>query len=421
MTRTSSFPAAAKTASIAALAGVAMLAVVAGGVTGAQAPPQSGAAPFMDGHVHITDRVYREGIDPWVPQPVGPFDYARAREGGLNVVLDNIGAYGYEDYNGTVKQVGRLIETFHRVLDAHPDKMELALTGADVRRIVASGKMAVLLGIESGFDQDGDIDILRLWYRLGVRSIQFTSMMTTAYADATGRGGEHWGGINDRGRQLIAEMNRLGILIDITHATEPAMRQIVAASRAPVVASHVVMRSAAGGAAGVPDDIVQAVRSKGGVISLNSAAAAISPRYAEWRQGRPRATINGLTQAETLRPTLPFVRPRAPDYGEYWNAFDGEMMNRWRRFWAVPWREDPEGAALVPTVDDWADYVARAVAVAGPEHIAIGLDLFQSGSYFRDFDARHYHRLAEALKKRGVPTAVLAENWLRVLDTARVR
>ena len=81
-----------------------------------------------------------------------------------------------------------MIETFHRVLDANRAKMELALTATDVRRIVASGKMAVLLGIESGFDQEGDVDVLRLWPRLGVRLVQFASQVTTAYADSSVRG-----------------------------------------------------------------------------------------------------------------------------------------------------------------------------------------------------------------------------------------
>jgi len=98
--------------------------------------------------------------------------------------------------------------------------------------------MAVMLSVEAGFDQEGDIDILRLWYRLGVRVIQFSSQVTTAYADSSVRGEAKWSGINDKGRRLIAEMNRLGMLIDISHATEAAQRQIIAASRAPVVASH---------------------------------------------------------------------------------------------------------------------------------------------------------------------------------------
>src|ERR1044071_4702280 len=97
---------------------------------------------LMDGHVHITNRVYWEGIDPWKPQTVGDFDYARARKAGVNVVIENVAPYGYDTYNTTVKQAGRLIETFLRVVDSNRDKMELALTSADVRRIAASGKLA---------------------------------------------------------------------------------------------------------------------------------------------------------------------------------------------------------------------------------------------------------------------------------------
>ena len=95
------------------------------------------------------------------------------------------------------------METFHRMMEANRDKMELALTSSDVRRIVASGKTAVLLSIESGFDQEGDIDVLRLWHRLGVRLVQFAGQVTTAYADSAVRGEVKWGGINERGRRLI--------------------------------------------------------------------------------------------------------------------------------------------------------------------------------------------------------------------------
>jgi membrane dipeptidase len=153
---------------------------------------------LMDGHVHMTNRVYWEGIDPWKPQPVGDFDYARARQAGVNVVIENIAPYGYNTYNTTVKQAGRLIETFHRVVDANRDKMELALSSADVRRITASGKLAVILSIEAGFDQEGDIDILRLWHRLGVRVIQFASQVTTAYADSSVRGPAKWSALTTR-------------------------------------------------------------------------------------------------------------------------------------------------------------------------------------------------------------------------------
>src|SRR5215467_6196583 len=120
-----------------------LIALIATVLSTATLAPQSRTpVPLvMDGHVHITNRIYWEGIDPWKPQPVGDWDFARARQARVNVVIENIAPYGYNTYNTTVKHAGRLIETFLRIMDKNRDKMELALTSADVRRITATGKM----------------------------------------------------------------------------------------------------------------------------------------------------------------------------------------------------------------------------------------------------------------------------------------
>src|ERR1700730_8940672 len=170
--------------------------------------------------------------------------------------------------------------------------MEVALTSADVRRIVASGKLAVILGMEAGFDQDGDIDILRLWHRLGVRVIQFASQVTTAYADSSVRGPAKWSGINEQGPRLIAEMNRLGIVIDITHATEAAQRQIIEASRAPVVATHVGLRAICNNPANMSDDIVRAIAAKGGLVGIHSSAVVISQRFFDYSRAHTVGVAN---------------------------------------------------------------------------------------------------------------------------------
>ena len=103
-------------------------------------------AIVVDGHVHITNRVFWEGIDPWEVQTTGLWDYARAKEGGLDVVIEQVYLEDpYNNYNYAVKQAARLVETFHRVLEANPERMELALSAADVRRIVGTGKTAVIL------------------------------------------------------------------------------------------------------------------------------------------------------------------------------------------------------------------------------------------------------------------------------------
>ena len=101
----------------------------------------------MDGHVHITNRVYWEGIDPWQPQDTG-WDYARARLAGVNVIIEDIAPYGYGNFNYTPKQTLRLIETFHRFAERNADKMAIALTSADARKIAASGRLATFMGID---------------------------------------------------------------------------------------------------------------------------------------------------------------------------------------------------------------------------------------------------------------------------------
>ena len=224
---------------LAAIIAVAVLAPSRSDVVLAQQSPAAALhrdAIVVDGHVHITNRVFWEGIDPWRVQATGLWDYARAKQGGLDVVVEQVYLEDpFNNYNYTVKQAVRLLETFHRVIEANRDKMELALSTADVRRIVGSGKMAVILALEGGFDMEGDLDVLRLFHRLGVRLVQFSNHNTTsAFADA-GLDEPKWGGITEHGRAVVREMNRLGIVIDISHASDAVQLQIIEASAAPVV------------------------------------------------------------------------------------------------------------------------------------------------------------------------------------------
>jgi membrane dipeptidase len=285
---------------------------------------------------------------------------------------------------------------------------------------VAAGKVAVLLSIESGFDQEGDIDVLRLWHRLGVRFIQFAGQVTTAYADSAVRGEAKWGGINERGRRLIAEMNRLGMVIDITHATEAGQRQIIAASRAPVIASHVAMRAVCDNPSNMQDDILRALAAKGGVVGIHAFAGVVGQKYFDWSRTHPAnaGLAYALLDAPNAEPRL--VRQRPGDAAEYVDALDKRLGMLWRDFYAEPWRDDPAALSLVPSMDDWVNHVAHVIDIVGPSHIGIGLDLTQGRSVLKDFDARNYNELKNTLTKRNVPASVFGENWLRVLDAARV-
>lgn len=371
-------------------------------------------AIVVDGHEHATNRAYFAGIDPWTAQETGLFDYARAKRGGLDVVFENVASYDeYNNYNYTVKHVCQLIETFYRVLEANRDKMDMALTSADVRRIVASGKLAAVLSIESGFDMEGDLDVLRLFHRLGVRLVQFTSHNTTnAYADA-GLDEPKWNGINDHGRRLVHEMNRLGIIIDISHASDATQLQVIEASGAPVAASHHGLRRFSDNPRTLSDEVLKALAAKGGLVGLHSSAAFLSQRYSDWSKAR-RTRPSAAPSTDLVRPPI--------DHGEYMARLDALIRPRWT--YTKHWRELTPPDAPVPTVEDWVDQVDYAVKLVGVDHVGIGLDMNDAGGSLKDFDATGYPRFTEALLKRGYsPDAIrkiLGENWLRVLDSAKV-
>jgi membrane dipeptidase len=255
---------------------------------------------------------------------------------------------------------------------------------------------------------------------LGVRVIQFASQVTTAYADSSVRGEAKWQGINEKGRRLVAEMNRLGMLIDISHATEEAQRQIIDASRAPVVASHVALRAICDNPGNISDDMLRALAAKGGMIGIHAGAENISQKYYDWTRTHPPVPVNGITRNEILFAELPLVRSSNHDFGDYIDAIDAELGGRWRRLYAIPWKESPEALPLVPGIDEWVAHAEHAVKVAGVKTVGIGLDLTNARSTLKGVDARSYAQIVDGLRKRQLATKeILGENWLRVLDAAK--
>ena len=415
---------------------IAVVLLVSGREAGSAQPASAAAlheeAIVVDGHVHITNRVYWTGFDPWEAQETGLWDYARAKEGGLDVVVAQVYLEDlFNNYNYVVKQAVRLIETFYRVLEANPDKMELALTSADVRRIVGSGKMAVILALEGGFDMEGDLDVLRLFHRLGVRLVQFSNHNTTsAFADA-GLDETQWGGITEHGRTVVREMNRLGIVIDVSHSSDAAQLQTIEASAAPVVASHHGLRDFSSDASrNLSDEVLTAMAAKGGLIGLHSNSDYLSKTYyREWSRGSPsRMNAPGMNQYGNRIQPPPVLREPLRDYGAYIAGLDAGKREQWTNSNSQPWRERQQtiidtGAPLA-TVEDWVDHVDYVTELVGEDHVGIGLDMLSGGSAIRGFDATSYPRFTESMVARGYSPEkvrkVLGENWLRLFDNAKV-
>jgi membrane dipeptidase len=379
----------------------------------------------MDGHVHVTNRIYWENIDPWTPTRQG-WDFARARAAGVNCIIENIGTYGYWNYNYSPKQALRLIDTLLRFSETHVDRMGIALSPADARRIINSGRMAVFIGCESGFDHEGDPDVLEAFYRLGLRTVQFpTQTGFNAFTDsalAPVQGGEkpdHFGGINDRGRALVAKMNELGILVDIAHGTEAVQAQLIAASRAPVVASHETVKAVSG--AGLSDETLKALAAKGGLIGIHGAAAVVGKRYRQWMTGNPAGAANAGKAVFGMVGFQPSTTRPPGDHGEYIERFDREFRERWRAL--ADWKEDPSATPFLPTIDEWAEHVDYVIKLVGADHVAIGLDMVTGRSTVPP-DPTGYPSLMAALGRITTPVNVrkiAGENWMRVFGDAKVR
>lgn len=378
---------------------------------------------ITDGHVHITNRVYWEGLDPWQPQPFG-FDYARAKAAGVKVIIENLGTYGYANFNYAPKQALRLIEAFHRTAEEHQDVMGVALSAADARRLVADGRMAVFLGVEAGFDHEGDPDVLRALYRLGLRVVQFsTQTCHNAFADAEVGGPPVWNGINDRGRALVALMNELGILIDVTHATATAQAQIISASQAPVVASHIALSAVSGGPGPgtglLSDQVLEALAANGGMVGIIGAASRISPRYRDWMAGHPEDAVRHAAPAAGLASFVSPMQRATLDHGEFGAWLDESMRARHLAAFArLPDDDHGQAAGPAPTAEEWASHVAHVIDVAGPGHVGIGLDLAAAHHPNVIGNASGYPGLITALRRitsEENVRKVAGENWLRVL------
>ena len=408
------------------------LKLLGAGALGALAPDVLGKATaqaqaptlMMDGHVHIINRVYWEGIDVWQPQPGLGADYARAKAAGVNCVVDNIGTYGYWNYNYSPKQALRLLETTHRFAEKHSDKMAIAYSVADARAIVASGRMAVFIGCESGIDHEGDLEVLGAMFRLGLRVLQFaTQSGYNAFADSAlaamqgGQPTDHHKGITERGRAMVREMNRLGMLIDITHGTEAVQLQLIEASRAPVVASHDAIRAVAG--VGLSDDVLKALAAKGGMVGIHGAAALVGKRYRQWMGQKPENALHAGGAVGRMVGYQP-AAPRPPgDRGEWIASMDEGFRQRWRAL--GEWKELPEAEAAVPSADEWAEQVDYVIKTVGADHVGLGLDAV-AGRSAVPRDASGYRDLLAALNQITTPENVrkiTGENWFRVLEKAK--
>jgi membrane dipeptidase len=321
-------------------------------------------------------------------------DIPRLRKGG-------VGAQFWAAYvpvetrkKGTaVRDTLEQIDVIRRMVRAHPDDFEMALTADDVVRIHKAGKVASLIGVEGGHSIDNSLAVLRMYHALGVRYMTLTHTETLDWADSATDEAKHHG-LTKFGEEVVAEMNRLGMLVDISHVSADTMRHALRVTRAPLIASHSSAYALAPHPRNVPDDVLKLVAKNGGVVMVNFYPGFLSPEAA-------RISRDAYKAARDLK-------AKYPDEKEFEAA-----MKAWQN-------EHPVPPVTVHTV---VDHIEHVIKTAGIDHVGLGSDFDGINAVPQGLeDVSCYPYVTQELLNRGYKKdeikKVLGGNILRVLRAA---
>lgn len=339
----------------------------------------------FDAHVHVVDRQFYHGGDMGQRVTDGQFDLPRAKEGGVDAMFFSL--FVTEDYypqRMETKQTLRLMDLAFTQLEKNRDKIELAKNASDITRINKSGKIAAILDLEGGFDLDGDLGVLRDLYRMGLRSAQLSAHnWANNFADSC-CSAPKYKGLNDRGRDVVREMNRLGMVINVSHASDETLAQTVELSSAPVMATHHGLRALNNIPRNMPEDLMRKIAAKGGVIGFQIGNEFHNVKAFNWRTqhaGKPfwdTSEIAGRKGQMTIEEIDRKVAPQFPMVG----------LNM------------PDDVLFAP--EDWIAVVEKAIAIVGEDHVALGSDFDGGPTPPRGIhDISDLPMLTEAMLKRG--------------------
>jgi len=351
---------------------------------------------IFDGHVHALDREYYHGGSFGTQSTEGQWDLVRAAEGGEGTFFLSI--FVPEEYYPSrfeTKQAFRRIDHALQQIALNHDKVELALTADDILRIRAKGKMAAILDIEGSYDLDGDLGVLRELYKRGVRSTQLSAHnWNQKYADACCSPPQS-NGLSQHGREVIHEMNTVGMVINISHSSDQTISQAIDASDHPVIATHGGLRSVNKIPRLMPDDLLKKLASKGGVFGFQIGGEFASRRVAEYLT----AQRNGKSFTDTTS---------IPDRGK------GKTMEQVDALVAPAY---PMAGACMPdniaiTADEWVDVVDKAIQLVGEDHVSLGSDFDGGPPLPRGMrDVRDLPLITDAMLRRGYSEKRIDKFW----------
>jgi membrane dipeptidase len=351
----------------------------------------SAEALGIDSHIDTIQRVLIGNADLAQRLNYGHVDFPRLREGGMKAPFFALWVPVYYHGAEAVRRTLDLRDAMQRVLDAHPDQIEMALNASDIERIVKSGKISAFLTIEGGHQIDDDLGVLRMYYRMGIRAMTLTHFRNNNWADSSTDKPAH-NGLTDFGKQVVREMNRLGMIVDVSHVSDKTFFDAIAVSSKPVLLTHSSCRAISDIPRNATDEMLRALAKNNGVIGINFGEGFISPKDAD----ALRKAIANNSEAPELT---------------------GKKLDE---FAAEEYRRELTRFNSAATIEDVVAHIDHAVKVAGIDHVGIGSDFDGiTGPPQGLDDISKMPALTAALLRHGYSEAdikkILGGNTLRVI------
>jgi membrane dipeptidase len=352
----------------------------------------------VDTHDDTTQRFLDGKFDLGTRSATGSIDIPRMREGNLSAIFFSIWmpskVTGPEAVDKALVQIDAVREQVRR----HPSELLLATTAAEIREARKQGKIAALIGVEGGHMINSDLGVLRSYVALGVRYMTLTHSGNDEWADSSTDKPAH-NGLTDFGKNVVREMNRLGVMVDISHVSDKTFYDALEVSKAPLIASHSSCRAICDAPRNMTDQMMKDLAAKGGVIQINYHVGFLSQEFRDAEKANP--DINKSISVEVMK--------RCGD-NEGCQLIEGDHITR----------EYVEQGKL-PRVDytKIIEHIDHAVKVAGVEHVGLGSDFDGANMPYGMEDATKLPVITEALLKKGYSEGdvkkILGENTLRVM------
>jgi membrane dipeptidase len=365
-----------------------------------QARQMNQKALVFDAHCDTVMRILEQNVNLGLRSKEGHIDIPRAREGGLNV---QVFAMWIEPDFWPHRAAFRALEyadAMFRTLKKHSDKLGLALTAKDARRLVKEGKLAVFLGIEGGHAIEDSLATLRMFHRLGVRVMTLTWWNNTNWADGSGDKPKHKG-LTKFGVEVVKEMNRLGMVIDVSHVSDDTFFDVLKVTTKPVIASHSCVRAICKHHRNLSDKMLKALAENGGVIGINYYLGFLDPEVNRQEEARWKA-----------------LEPKLKKLNQKYKNDRKTLLEKRRELYSSHQRKP----IRVP-IDRLIDHIDHVVKAAGVDHVGLGSD-FDGCSITPEGldDVSDLPLITEKLLQRGYSQKdiekILGGNLLRVFEAA---